>query len=69
VTWTVLPSKCSGDAPEGQVTGIAELAEGPWLLCSVDVPASERRAGMQVRVGLSDPDLDTGLRVPVCRPK
>jgi uncharacterized protein len=70
VTWTIMPTagKAEGES-RALVSGIAELVEGPWLLCAVDVPLQRLASGLAVRIGFSpvDHDVDGREPVPVCR--
>jgi len=47
VTWTIKPGRPS--TPD-IVVGVVELAEGPWLTVSLDVPPAELREGLPIRV-------------------
>ena len=67
VTWTVLPPGRSDQTPEELVSGVVELAEGPWLPCRVEVPPSDRRAGLEVKVVFDQAGSGPSAGVPVCR--
>lgn len=67
VTWTVLPSGRPAGVDGELVTGVVELTEGPWLPCRVEVPPSERRAGLAVEVGFDLAVDGPSVGVPVCR--
>lgn len=53
VTWTIKPGRQS--TPD-TVVGIVELAEGPWLTVTLDVPPAELREGLPIRVTFVRPE-------------
>jgi uncharacterized OB-fold protein len=66
VSWTVLPE--SSTVIEGaplQVSGVVELAEGPWLPCAIDVPVEDLAAGLNLVASFAT--ADSGQMVPVVR--
>jgi uncharacterized OB-fold protein len=67
VSWTVKPGRAKDDQPAvDTVIGIVELAEGPWLtLRLIDVPSSDLRIGLPVRVDFVRPE--GGEHMPVAR--
>lgn len=68
VTWTVKPGRTKdGVSTPDTTVGIVELAEGPWLTLQLhDVPASDLRAGLPLRVDFVRPDGSEPL--PIARP-
>jgi uncharacterized OB-fold protein len=67
VSWTVKPGRARDDQPAvDTVIGIVELTEGPWLtLQLIDLPPSDLRVGLPVRVDFVQPE--GGEHLPVGR--
>jgi uncharacterized OB-fold protein len=66
VSWTVIagmPAVTGGNAE--QISGIVELAEGPWVYAAIDVPPDQLTEGLSLTVDFVRPG--DGEPVPVFR--
>jgi uncharacterized OB-fold protein len=56
VTWTAIPRRASVvDGGEGQVAGLVELVEGPWITAAIDAPPDRLAEGLPVQFDTATP--------------